>query len=97
MLARQLDDTRRNGVALEREESALGGSCLAAPVLVTGRPVATLSVSVPADRFVPGLLAAAVRTAALALARVLPGRPGPPNEPDTETGFVIKTVESQNV
>ncbi|MEU4650135.1 IclR family transcriptional regulator [Nocardia fluminea] len=73
LLARQLDDVRRNGVALEREESALGGSCLAAPVLAAGQPVAALSVSVPSARFTPELLAPAVRTAVLALGRVLSG------------------------
>ncbi len=76
-LARELDDIRRTGVAIEREESALGGCCLAAPVLLNGAPVAALSVSVPTDRFRPELLAPAVRTGALALGRVLAGPSGP--------------------
>jgi DNA-binding IclR family transcriptional regulator len=75
ILARQLDDARRNGLAVEREESALGGSCLASVVLVEGKPVAALSVSVPSERFTPELLAPAVRTAAMALGRVLSGAP----------------------
>lgn len=71
VLARELDSIRRTGVAIEREEAALGGCCLASPVLLAGEPVAALSVSVPTERFAPELLAPAVRTAALALGRVL--------------------------
>ncbi|MFC8042534.1 IclR family transcriptional regulator [Nocardia sp. NPDC057353] len=70
-LAVQLDAVRRTGVAVEREESALGCCCVAAPVLQAGQPVAALSVSVPTGDFAPELLAPAVRTAALALGRVL--------------------------
>ncbi|PYE11843.1 IclR family transcriptional regulator [Williamsia limnetica] len=70
-LARELDEARARGVAIEREEAAIGGCCLAAAVLRGGEPVAALSVSVPAEQFRPELLAPAVRTAALALGRVL--------------------------
>jgi DNA-binding IclR family transcriptional regulator len=71
VLLRQLDEVRRTGVAHEREEAALGGACVAAPILVSGRPVAALSVAVRVDRFAPERLAPAVRTAALGLARAL--------------------------
>ncbi|GGG27202.1 hypothetical protein GCM10007304_46290 [Rhodococcoides trifolii] len=71
VLRRELDSIRRTGVALEREEAASGGCCLAAPVLVSGKPIAALSVSVPTQSFAPELLAPAVRTAALALGRLL--------------------------
>lgn len=70
-LAAELNAVRRTGIAIEREEAALGGCCLASPVLQAGRPVAALSVSVPRALFKPELLAPAVRTAALALGRVL--------------------------
>ncbi|WP_433521368.1 IclR family transcriptional regulator [Nocardia pseudovaccinii] len=70
-LARELDAVRRTGIAIEREEAALGGCCLASPVSLAARPTASLSVSVPSDQFHPELLAPAVRTAALALGRVL--------------------------
>lgn len=70
-LARELDAIRRTGIAIEREEAALGGCCLASPVMLAGEPIAALSVSVPKDQFTPELLAPAVRTAALALGRVL--------------------------
>ena len=71
VLVRQLDDVRRTGVAQEWEEAALGGACVAAPVLVAGHPVAALSVAVPIERFAPERLGPAVRTAALGLARAL--------------------------
>jgi DNA-binding IclR family transcriptional regulator len=71
VLLRQLEDVRRTGVAQEREEAALGGACVGAPVLVANRPVAALSIAVPVDRFAPERLGAAVRTAALGLARAL--------------------------
>ncbi|WP_230598255.1 MULTISPECIES: IclR family transcriptional regulator C-terminal domain-containing protein [Nocardiaceae] len=71
VLARELDSIRRTGIAIEREEAAMGGCCVASPVLLAGEPIAALSVSVPKDRFAPELLAPAVRTAALALGRVL--------------------------
>ena len=70
-LARELDEVRRGGVAVEREESAIGGCCVASAVLLTGAPLAALSVSVPTSRFQPELLAPAIRTAALALGRAL--------------------------
>ncbi|WP_328814223.1 IclR family transcriptional regulator [Rhodococcus sp. NBC_00297] len=80
MLVRQLAAARRSGVATEREEAALGGCCLAAPVVVAGSPIAALSVSVPTQDFAPEMLAPAVRTAALALGRVLARTP-PETEP----------------
>lgn len=71
ILAVELDAVRRTGVAIEREEAALGGCCLASPILLAKRPVAALSISVPKEQFRPELLGPAVRTAALALARLL--------------------------
>lgn len=71
ILARELDSIRRTGIAIEREEAALGGCCLASPVLSAGKPIAALSVSVPKVNFAPELLAPAVRTAALSLGRSL--------------------------
>lgn len=71
ILSKQLDSIRRTGVAIEREEAALGGCCLAAPVLVSKKAIAALSVSVPKASFSPELLAPAVRTATLALGRLL--------------------------
>lgn len=71
VLAVELAAVRRTGVAIEREEAALGSCCLASPIVLSNRPVAALSVSVPKGQFKPELLGPAVRTAALALGRVL--------------------------
>ncbi|WP_020105883.1 IclR family transcriptional regulator [Nocardia sp. 348MFTsu5.1] len=71
ILERELAQTRARGVAIEREESSKGTCCLAATVLMRDEPVASLSVSVPKERFKPELLGPAVRTASLALGRTL--------------------------
>jgi DNA-binding IclR family transcriptional regulator len=71
VLSLELDSIRRTGIAIEREEATLGSCCLASPVLLAGKPIAALSVSVPTADFRPERLAPAVRTAALALSRVL--------------------------
>jgi IclR family transcriptional regulator, KDG regulon repressor len=47
-LAEEMASVRRDGVALEREESRIGVNCVAAPVMGrTGRPLASMSVSAP--------------------------------------------------
>ncbi len=71
ILARQLDEIKRTAVAIEREEASEGGCCVASPILLGGKPIAALSVSVPTEAFQPELLAPALRTATLALGRVL--------------------------
>jgi DNA-binding IclR family transcriptional regulator len=71
LLRNELATIRAAGVGYDHEEAALGVSCVAAPVLVRGEPVAALSVSVPSDQLQPARLAPAVRTAALALGRAL--------------------------
>jgi len=78
-LRRQLADIRRIGIAWELGEAVTGGACVAAPVIVAGRPVAALSVAVPIERWSPERLGPAVRTAALGLARVL-GRAKPSDQ-----------------
>lgn len=68
ILRRQLTRVVETGVAFEREESALGITCVAAPVL--GRddePVAAISVTGPTSRFRPELHVSAVRAAAASL------------------------------
>jgi DNA-binding IclR family transcriptional regulator len=70
-LQNELASIRAAGVGFDYEEATLGVSCVAAPVLVRGEPVAAISVSVPSDQMQPARLAPAVRTAALALSRVL--------------------------
>ncbi|MGY3518794.1 IclR family transcriptional regulator [Micromonospora sp. PTRAS2] len=75
-LADELAQIRHDGVGYDRQEAAPGLSCVASPVLVHGRIVAALSISVPAHQLPPARLAPAVRTASLALSRVLSRVPG---------------------
>ncbi|MFF3463588.1 IclR family transcriptional regulator C-terminal domain-containing protein [Streptomyces sp. NPDC002619] len=72
ILRRQLQRVTETGVAFQREESAVGLVCVAAPVL--GRrdePLAAISVAGPTSRFRPGGQATAVRAAAAALGSTL--------------------------
>jgi DNA-binding IclR family transcriptional regulator len=80
ILARQLEEVLETGVAFEHEESAVGITCVAAPVLVGGTDVvAAVSVTGPTTRLQPEQHVAAVRAAAAGLAstvarrRSLPG------------------------
>lgn len=53
-LAEELDQVRHQGYALDRGEVIDGLGCVAAPILDgDGRAVAALSISAPAERFVP--------------------------------------------
>lgn len=71
LLVQQLADARRTGVAHDREESRLGTSCVAAPVLVDGRAVAALSVCAPTRPVNAETHAALVRRAAAEVSRRL--------------------------
>ena len=50
-LDRELARIRKRGYAYDQEEYAVGVSCVAAPLLLGGRIVAALGLSVPTDRF----------------------------------------------
>ena len=68
LLRRQLDAVVEQGVAFEREESAIGLTCVAAPVLGgDDRPLAAISVTGPVTRFRPDAHVDAVRAAAAGL------------------------------
>ncbi len=64
-----LDEIRRRGYALDREENRVGIICVAAPILQSGKPIAAISVSGPsfrftseaAERLAPKLMAACSR------------------------------------
>lgn len=72
MLHRQLEQVRADGYAVEHEESTVGISCVAAPVLdADGLAIAAVSITGWANRLDPARYAPAVRTAALGLARTL--------------------------
>lgn len=72
LLRAELARIRVGGIAEEHEESTVGISCVAAPVLdANGAAVAAISITGWANRLDTGRLAPAVRTAALGLSRVL--------------------------
>lgn len=72
LLERQLDAVRQSGVAYEQEESTIGITCVASPVLRDGRAVAAISITGWVNRLDTARVATAVRTAALGMARTLP-------------------------
>ena len=80
LLDRQLKRVLDAGVAFEREESAPGIVCVAAPVLVGGTdPVAAISITGPSSRLRPEQHIAAVRAAAASLASTIARRDAVPH------------------
>lgn len=79
ILAKQLDAVIETGVAFEREESALGLVCVAAPAPTADGgtpPIAAISVAGPVGRFRPESHIAAVRAAATGLGSMVNRRAG---------------------
>lgn len=77
VLAGQLDDVVETGLAFEHEESAVGITCVAAPVFFNDDSVlAAVSVTGPVTRFRPREHAVAVRAAAAGIAATLARRGG---------------------
>ena len=68
----ELARIRAEGVAFDREEVALGLTCVAAPILKGDRAVAAVSVSGPTSRFDPATIVQPVRRAAASIAQRLP-------------------------
>lgn len=66
-----LAGVRECGVAIDREEAVLGVHCVAAPILVDGDAVASLSVAGPHRTMNVETLTVAVRAAANSIARTL--------------------------
>lgn len=64
----ELAHIRRDGVAYDREEVALGLTCVAAPIRKHGATIAAVSLAGPSGAFDPTQHAAAVRRAAVAIA-----------------------------
>lgn len=72
VLRGQLARIREAGVSYEHEESAVGITCVAAPILdADGHPIAAISVTGPVTRFKPEAHAAHVRAAAEGIATML--------------------------
>lgn len=71
-LGAELAAIRESGVSREREESGVGVTCVAAPILgADGTAVAAISITGWINRLEPDRLAPAVRTAAIGVSRVL--------------------------
>jgi DNA-binding IclR family transcriptional regulator len=70
-LLRQLEEVRREGIAFEYEESALGVTCLAAPIFTEGQLTAALSVTGPILRLRPKRWEPTVKQAAASIGRRL--------------------------
>lgn len=71
LLVNQLNTTRRTRIAFDHEDSALGLTCVAAPILRGDRPVAAISISGPTGRYQPENLAPLVLRTADRIARAL--------------------------
>lgn len=71
VLVDHLRRVRKDGLAFDHEEAALGISCIAAPVVVRGRAEAALSITFSIERGGTAGLAPTVRAMSLSLARVL--------------------------
>lgn len=68
-LTREMEDVRRSGYAVDRQELIEGLVCVAAPVLAGSRLIGAVSVAGPADRLAsPERFAEDVRKAAAAIA-----------------------------
>jgi IclR family acetate operon transcriptional repressor len=83
-LLRELQTARREGTAIENEESVLGNACVAAPIFsAAGRPVAAVSVCGPPMRLRAPQRAPIVRRIAAKITKRIGGQPPPawPNPP----------------
>ena len=75
VLRQQLHDIVERGIAFEHEESAIGITCVAAPVLdELDRAVAAISVTGPVGRFQPARHVRAVQAAAAGISATLARR-----------------------
>jgi IclR family acetate operon transcriptional repressor len=76
LLLKELETVVQTGVAYDREESLIGNTCVAAPVLDRdGKAKVSMSLAGATEQFDPERSAFAVRTAALGLSRALHGAP----------------------
>lgn len=72
VLRRTLSKIREEGIGFDDEESVMGLSCIAAPILGSnGKPVAALSISGPTGHFVPANHAHELRRVCFAASRKL--------------------------
>lgn len=71
VLAEELASIRRDRLALDHEEAAVGVSCIASPVIVADRAVAAVSLALPSADLDVSRFGPAIRAVCLALGRVL--------------------------
>jgi IclR family transcriptional regulator, KDG regulon repressor len=72
ILLAELEQVRRDGFAVDREESTLGIRCYAAPILVGERLVAAVSICTASSNVRSQRLVSAVMDAAVGISRALP-------------------------
>jgi IclR family transcriptional regulator, KDG regulon repressor len=80
-LKQEIEEVRRNGIALDDEELNVGVKCVAAPIRdSSGKVVAAISLSGPTQRFTPaavGRFEKEVKEASLTISRALGFNPAP--------------------
>jgi|tagenome__1003787_1003787.scaffolds.fasta_scaffold20614988_2 DNA-binding IclR family transcriptional regulator len=87
LLRQQLERVLEAGVAFEHEESAVGITCVAAPILDPfDQPVGAISVTGPVHRFRAEAAATSVRAAAAGVGSILARRSTEPNAVLGEAG-----------
>ncbi|WP_395104695.1 IclR family transcriptional regulator [Actinomadura sp. SCN-SB] len=81
-LRRELRRVAENGIAFDRQETVVGLSCVATPILgAGGRPIAALSVATTDRGFDPGRIAPALRRVAHQASRTLSATTRLPRRP----------------
>ena len=86
LLAEELERIRGAGIAIDREENAIGVACAAAPILVGDRAIGAVSVTCSPVRTDVERYAPAVKTAANGIRRTIVNTPGLRPPTDSRTG-----------
>jgi DNA-binding IclR family transcriptional regulator len=74
LLTAELSEIRRTRLARDWEEAALGVTCVAAPIIVDGRAIAAISLTLPVTRSNHTEYGPAVQAVSFALSRILSQR-----------------------
>ena len=83
LFAEELNGIRQSGLSFDHEENQIGVNCVAAPILLSGRPIAAVSITSTSSRVEVERFASAVKAAALGIQRVVAKSPGIVLEPRT--------------
>jgi len=76
LFAEELNTIRAAGLAFDREENQIGVNCVAAPILLSGKPIAAVSLTSTSSRVEVERFASAVKAAALGIQRSIAKAPG---------------------